>query len=126
MSGYPLCEFCQLQCHCQEKYVTSAPYHPASNGFVERPIQTFKLGMRKQGDGNVETKLARFLLRYHITPHSTTGESPSQLRWGQRLRSHLDLLRPDVGAKVHAAQSRQKRQYDQHSQMRNVEVGEVL
>ena len=108
------------------KHITSAPYHPSSNGLVERAVQTFKQGMKKQGDGTVETKLARFLLSYRITPQSTTGESPAQLRWGRSLRSHLDLLRPDVAAKVHTAQSRQKMQHDQHSQMRQVEVGNVV
>ena len=39
---------------------------------------------------------------------------------------HLDLLRPDVGIKVHAAQSRQKKQHDQHSRMRQVEVGDSV
>lgn len=108
------------------KHITSAPYHPSSNGLVERAVQTFKQGMKKQGDGTVETKLARFLLSYRITPQSTTGESPAQLRWGRSLRSHLDLLRPDVAARVHAAQSRQKIQHDQHSRMRQVEVGDSV
>ena len=82
--------------------------------------------MRKQGDGTVETKLARFLLSYRITPQSTTGESPAQLRWGRSLRSHLDLLRPDVAAKVHAAQSKQKEQHDQHVRMRPMGVGDTV
>ncbi|XP_068703946.1 uncharacterized protein [Montipora foliosa] len=82
--------------------------------------------MRKQDDGTVETKLAYFLLRERITRHGTTGESPSQLRCRRSLRSHLDLLRPDVGAKVHAAQARQKKQHDQHSQKRQVEVGNAV
>ncbi|KAL9961178.1 hypothetical protein ACROYT_G030076 [Oculina patagonica] len=105
------------------KHITSTPYHPSSNGLVERAVQTFKQGMKKQGDGTVETKLARFLLSYRITTQSTTGESPAQLRWGRSPRSHLDLLRPDVAAKVHAAQSGQKIQHDQHSRMRQVDVG---
>ena len=108
------------------RHITSAPYHPSSNGLVERAVRTFKQGMKKQSDGTVETKLNRFLLSYRITPQSTTGESPAQLRWGRSLRSHLDLLRPDVGIKVHAAQSRQKKQHDQHSQMRQVGVGDSV
>ena len=87
------------------RHITSAPYHPSSNGLVERAVRTFKQGMKKQINSTVETKLNRFLLSYRITPQSTTGESSAQLRWGRSLRSHLDLLRPDVGIKVHAAQS---------------------
>lgn len=59
------------------KHITSAPYHPSSNGLVKRAVQTLKQGMKKQGDGTVEIKLAQFLLSYCITPQSTTGESPA-------------------------------------------------
>ena len=78
------------------KHITSAPYHPSTNGLVERAVQTLKQGMKKQDDGSVDTKLARFLLSFRIIPQSTTGESPAQLRWRRSLKSHLDLLRPDV------------------------------
>ena len=58
----------------------------------KRAIQTFKQGTKKQGRGNIETKLTRFLLSYRITPQTTTDESPAQLRWGRSLKSHLDML----------------------------------
>ena len=82
--------------------------------------------MKKQGDGSVDTKLARFLLSYRITPQSTTGESPAQLRWGRSLRSHLDLLRPDVATRVRLAQCRQKKQHDQHSRTLRVKLGDAV
>ena len=44
------------------RHVTSAPYFPSTNGLVERVVQTFKQDMKKQERGNIETKLARFLL----------------------------------------------------------------
>lgn len=97
-----------------------------SMGLVERAVQTFMPGVKKQGNSTIEIKLARFLLSYRFTPQTTTDKSPSQLRWGRSLRSHLDLLRPDVGAKVHVAQPRQKRQHNQHSRMRQVEVGNAV
>ena len=81
--------------------------------------------MKKQGDGFVDTKLTRFLLSNRITPQSTTGESPAQLRWGRSPISHLDLLRPDVATRVHEAQSRQKKQHDQHSRTRGVKLGDA-
>ena len=59
------------------RHISTALYHPSSNGLVERVVQTFKQGMKKQGKGSVETKLARFLLNYLTSPHTTTGETPS-------------------------------------------------
>ena len=69
------------------RYISKAPYHPSSNGLVEKVVQTFKQGMKKQGKGSVETKLARFIISYRTSPQTTTGETPSQLRWGRNLRT---------------------------------------
>ena len=41
-----------------------------------------------------------FLLAYRNTPHSTTGEAQSQLFLGRRLRTRLDLLKPDLRLKI--------------------------
>lgn len=37
-------------------HITSPPYQPTSNGLIEQAMQTFKQGLKKQGDGTVETK----------------------------------------------------------------------
>ena len=55
------------------KHLTSAPYHPASNGLAERAVRTFKEGLRKATTGSLSSQLARFLFQYRTTPHSTTG-----------------------------------------------------
>lgn len=108
------------------RHVFSAPYHPSTNGLVERAVQTFKRGMKKQSEGSIETKLSRFLLQYRITPQTTTGESPVQLRWGRGLRTHLDLLRPDLEKKVATKQSRQKFCHDQHCRTREFVLGDTV
>ena len=46
------------------KHITSAPYHPSTNGLVELAVQTFKQGIKKQGDGSDDTKLAPKLPDY--------------------------------------------------------------
>ena len=49
-----------------------------SNGLAERAVQTFKESMKKVTDNSsVETKVSRFLFRYRITQHTTTGQSPA-------------------------------------------------
>ena len=69
------------------KHVTSAPYHPASNGFVEKVIKTFKTGISKITEGSLKQRLARFLFSYRTTPQSITGVSPAELLMSQKLRS---------------------------------------
>ena len=53
----------------------------------------------------METRLARFLLKY---PHSSTGVSPSELLMGRRLRTQLDLVYPDTSQVVQRSQDRQR------------------
>ena len=82
--------------------------------------------MRKQESGSLEDKLARFLFRYRITPHSTTGETPAKLLMGRQLRSHLSQMHPDLERKVSLAQSRQKEQHDKGAQERNFKAGDSV
>ena len=49
--------------------VTSAPYHPSTNGLAERYVQTFKRNLKKMSTGSLQTKLSRFLFTYRNTPH---------------------------------------------------------
>ena len=56
------------------KLIFSAPYHPSSNGLAERVVQTIKQGLHQiQGSEPIQDKLSKFLVKYRITPHTTTG-----------------------------------------------------
>ena len=50
------------------KHITSAPYHPSSNGQAERPVQVFKRRISKMPKGDLHKQLQQFLLSYHTTP----------------------------------------------------------
>ena len=80
----------------------SSPYHPASNGEAKRAVRTFKEAMRvmKNQPGTQTEKLARFLLSYRTTPHTATGCPPAEILMGRRLRTRLELLRPDLSARI--------------------------
>lgn len=91
------------------RHTLTAPYHPSSNGLAERGVRIFKEGIQKL-DGPIEQRIQTFLFRYRITPQSTTGQPPAQLLMGRRLRSHLDLLHPDVRRNVQVSQDRMRRQ----------------
>ena len=77
------------------KHIFTPPYHPASNGIAERAVQTFKNAMKSaEGEGSVQSRINTFLLRYRLTPHTTTGKAPCEVLMGRTIRSKLDFLRP--------------------------------
>ena len=108
------------------RHTTTPPYHPKSNGQVERAVQTVKRALKKSSSDNLETQLCRFLFKYRITPHATTGVPPSQLLMNRHLRSHLDLLRPDLSAQVKQKRELQKDHHDQHSYLHDIKEGEKV
>ena len=106
------------------RHTTSAPYHPATNGLVERAVQTFKSFIKKTPDGNLQDRLSQFLSRNRLTPHNTTGISPAELLLGRRPRSVLDLVRPKQH--VRTQQDVQKRNCDRHTKPREFSIGDSL
>ena len=82
----------------------------------------FKEGIEKMQGGSLKSKLSRFLLRYRVTPHSTTGTPPAQLRMKRHLFTKLDLLRPSVENRVRDKQTTQKALHDLHAKPREVNV----
>ena len=108
------------------RHVRTPPYHPSSNGQVERAVQTLKEGMKKMTEGTLETRLARFLFKYRLTPHSSTGVSPAELIFGRRPRSQLDLLHPDMSKTVRRSQDRQKQSHDAHARARDFQVDDLV
>ena len=88
------------------RHITTAPYHPASNGLAERAVQTFKSLVEKSTGDSIDTKIARALFNYRITPQSTTGKSPAELLCGRKLRSTLDLIHPDIQGRVRGKQEK--------------------
>lgn len=107
------------------RHTKTAPYHPASNGAVERLVQSVKRGVMAgiRSGVSLERALQAFLLRYRTTPHTTTGISPSTLMLGRELRTRLDLLRPELRARVEDKQATQSKYHNQHCTERNLTIG---
>jgi len=108
------------------KHKTSAPYHPATNGLVERAVQTFKRGIKKMTVGSIQDKISRFLFAYRNTPQCTTGVTPAELLLGRKPRSPLDLIKPDLHKRVEKEQSRQKDVHDIHAKGRLFVPGDTV
>ncbi|XP_055911879.1 uncharacterized protein K02A2.6-like [Eupeodes corollae] len=77
------------------KHIFSAPFHPSTNGQVERMVRTTKEYLKKVPNGDIRLRLARFLLDQHVTPHSSTGRSPAELLFNRRPRTYFDKLHPE-------------------------------
>ena len=97
------------------KHLTTAPYHPASNGLAERAVQTLKTGLKKMTVGNIEDKL-----------HTTTGQSPAELLMGRRPQSYPDILKPNISDRVSINQERQKEGHDRGTIYRSYAVGDAV
>lgn len=77
------------------QHLTTAPYHPQSNGMAERCVQILKKGLKKFTDGTLDQRVANILFSYRTTPQSTTGKTPAELMFNRHIRSKLDLLLPN-------------------------------
>ena len=86
------------------KHVTSAHYHPSTNGLAERAVQTFKRAIERMHNLPIQDRLSKFLLTYRLTSHKTTGVAPAELLMNRRPRSLLDNLIPDLSQKVESRQ----------------------
>ena len=110
------------------KHVRVSSYHPASNGAVERLVQSFKNYLKSSRKDNLSVSqlIARFLLTYRNTEHATTNVSPAQLFLGRELRTRLSLLRPSVESNVQSKQADHKQKHDQTSKFREFFVGDEV
>ncbi|XP_066969245.1 uncharacterized protein [Macrobrachium rosenbergii] len=77
------------------QHITSVPYHPESQGVVERFHQTLKFILKKycyeQGeDWDKGLPFALFAIRNH--PNSSTGVAPFELIFGHKVRGPLEIF----------------------------------
>ena len=80
-------------------HLTSAPFHPPSNGEAERLVGIFKTAMRRSvGEEGKEKDKATmdFLREYRGTPNCATGRTPAELMIGRQVRNPLSLMQPSV------------------------------
>lgn len=75
------------------QHVTTAPFHPASNGLAERFVRTFKTSVAKNIEGGISIKNAvlKYLSTYRSMPNHE-GKSPSELLHGRKVRTLLTQL----------------------------------
>jgi transposase InsO family protein len=121
-------EFEQFLASNGVKHVTSAPYHPATNGAAERTVQTVKDALKKFEIDSRPNALQSFLFTYRNTPHATTGQCPAQLFLNRQPRTRFSLLKPQpLSVHVQAQQERQKLNHDKRAhEPQEFQEGEVV
>lgn len=94
------------------KHLFSPPYHPATNGQIERAIQTFKNKIKKIMSLNLpwSEMLSKVLYYMRTVPNSATNKTPAEMLNGRRYRTAMSALHPD------SAQSRSEQQLEAAAQ----------
>ena len=77
------------------KHVTPAPYNPPSNGLAERAVRTFKEGLHKFKDGDINVRICRFLYNQRRTACASTGKAPSEMLMGRCFKGPLNSLQKE-------------------------------
>ena len=76
--------------------IKTMPYHPQTEGLVERLNQTLKSMLRKfvlDTGADWDEWLPYLLFAYREVPQSSTGFSPFELLYGRKVRGPLDVLK---------------------------------
>ncbi|XP_062421516.1 uncharacterized protein LOC134132872 [Pungitius pungitius] len=76
--------------------IRTTPYHPQTDGLVERFNQTLKSMLRKfvsKSGSDWDQWLPYLLFAYREVPQASTGFSPFELLYGRQVRGPLDLLK---------------------------------
>ena len=90
------------------KRIRTSPYHPQTDGLVERFNGTLKSMLRKlnQEDRTEWDKWLPYLLfAYREVPQASTGFSPFELLYGKNVRGPLDILRETWTASTQSSTS---------------------
>lgn len=99
------------------------PYHPQSNGLVERGVQILKKTLNRQDfdvrKWSLQQQLANYVFHWGIVSHLTTGTTPAELFLKPQLRTRLRCIKPNLREYVEGKQQKMKDQHDgRNSQMR--------
>ena len=81
----------------------TTPYHPQSDGLVERFNRSLVDGLAKvlENENEWDTLVPLICMQYRASTHRVTGCSPAQLMFGRELRIPLDVVYPPFSPSVY-------------------------
>ena len=76
--------------------IKSTPYHPMSNGLVERfngSLKTMLMKVVEKDPKNWDRYISAILFAYREVPNATTGLSPYEMVYGRKVRGPMSILK---------------------------------
>ena len=85
----------EVYCLLGVKPIRTSPYHPQTDGLVERFNQTLKAMLRRMATEGKDWKrlLPYSLFAYKEASQASTRFSPSELLYGRKVRGPLDVIK---------------------------------
>jgi hypothetical protein len=110
------------------KVTNSPPYHPESNGIIERAVSTAKSALRKiieefSHEFQFNKALERFLFNYRNAPHTKENITPTQRIFSYTPRNELTNLKLDREKHVNLPVLKSKNSELIKEQKSQIEVG---
>uniref|UniRef100_A0A914CQ61 RNA-directed DNA polymerase n=1 Tax=Acrobeloides nanus TaxID=290746 RepID=A0A914CQ61_9BILA len=127
-TSHEFADFCELN---GITHIRSAPYHPQSNGQVERLVDIFKRAILKlKGEETTADALGSFLRTYRSSPNPSlpNNASPDEYFLGRKIRTTLSLLNP-VQKKCRGKRNyKMEDQFNRHhgAKLRQFKVGDQV
>ncbi|XP_055918537.1 uncharacterized protein K02A2.6-like [Eupeodes corollae] len=103
------------------QHLRTAPFHPQSNGQVERFVDTLKRILRKlKNEGTSLDNMETFLQTYRSTPNRNVKDfkSPAEAFIGRKIKTSLDLLKPRKPVPT-TTNEKQNQQFNKHHGAKN-------
>ena len=105
----------KLKCY----HIKASPFHPQTNGMLERSHQVLKKTLDKLGctKKNWDDYLAPTLMALRTAPHAALGVTPFELMFGREARTPIDALREEMEGEQKTPRSVVKYMQDLYQRM---------
>lgn len=108
------------------RHIRTTPYHPRSNGLVERLIKTVKRRYKstKQEINDKGLALQNVLFSYRNSPQRSLGKAPAEMFLGRRLPTVIDNMKPDLRKRLEVNLWKEQMKYDLGKKVRSFTEGD--